>query len=156
MNRRSITIVSGGQTGADRAATDFAIENRISYGGWIPNGRLAEDGRIPARYSGYNEASAAAYSERTRLNVIDSDGTLIVSHGHLEGGSLLTFKLAKRLSKPCIYIDFDRQSLHSAASEARTWLRESRVAVLNVAGPRAGSDPLIYDRTKELLTLIFD
>lgn len=151
----SIKIISGGQSGADRAATDFAIENDIAYGGWIPKGRLAEDGKIPLSYSSFKETKTPVYSERTQRNVTDSDGTLLVSHGQLSGGTLLTSKIARRESKPLLHIDLDLLSFESAVSAINPWIRETPVIVLNVAGPRASKDPLIYYETKELLTLLF-
>jgi len=86
-------IISGGQTGADRAALDFAIEVGIPHGGWVPKGRKAEDGEIPDKYS-LQEMATSSYPARTEKNVIDSDGTLIISHGRLSGGSLSTKKVA--------------------------------------------------------------
>ena len=87
-------IVSGGQTGADRAALDFARANGLGIGGWVPRGRLAEDGLIPEDYLGLLEADSTDPAVRTALNVRDSDATLILSHGPLTGGSLLTLQEA--------------------------------------------------------------
>ena len=92
-------IISGGQTGADRAALDAAIELGIPHGGWIPKGRLTEDGPLPDRYQ-LVEMPTASYPKRTEQNVIDSDGTLIVTHGKLTGGSALTQKLARSMDAP--------------------------------------------------------
>ena len=92
-----VLIVSGGQTGVDRAAWAAAIELGLPIGGWVPKGRLAEDGEIPARYAGLREAESAEPAVRTALNVRDSDATLIFSHGPLTGGSRLTFDTAARL-----------------------------------------------------------
>ena len=93
-------LISGAQTGADRAALDFAINNDIPHGGWVPRGRKAEDGVIPDRYH-VKETPEPEYSRRTALNVMDSDGTLIFSHGPLTGGSALTEKLARKYNKAC-------------------------------------------------------
>ena len=87
-------IVSGGQTGADRAALDFAIKQKIPHGGWVPKGGLAEDGPLPKKYK-LTEMPTDSYQERTEQNVIDSDGTVIISHGKLTGGSAYTQKMAK-------------------------------------------------------------
>jgi hypothetical protein len=81
-------IISGGQTGADRAALDAAIEYGVPHGGWIPKGRRTEDGRLPDRYI-LQETSNIGYPQRTKLNILDSDGTLIFSHGKLTGGICL-------------------------------------------------------------------
>src|SRR3990170_1498194 len=92
-------IVSGGQTGADRAALDWAIRNGVPHGGWCPRGRTAEDGVLPAKYE-LREAESLDYRWRTRQNVTDSDATLILNMGALDGGTLETAKLAKRFGKP--------------------------------------------------------
>ena len=156
-------IISGGQTGADRAALDAAIACGVPHGGWCPKGRLAEDGTISAKYN-LREMETESYSERTRANVADSDATLIFSHGPLTGGSLLTQQFAEELGRPCIHIDLSivdamssSRSMHSEKRDgdiASTFpnignsQREGRV-VLNVAGPRASGDPQIYDAVYE-------
>src|SRR5690349_20784185 len=98
-------IVSGGQTGADRAALDVALEHGFEIGGWVPNGRLAEDEPIPNSYANLLEADSTDPSARTILNVRDSDATLIVSHGPLQGGSLLTLQESLKLGRPVLHID---------------------------------------------------
>ena len=95
-------IISGGQTGADRAALDVAMELGIEHGGWIPKGRKTENGRLPNKYQ-LKEMPTASYSKRTEQNIIDSHGTLIISHGKLTGGSALTRRLAKKHKKPCLF-----------------------------------------------------
>jgi len=146
-------IVSGGQTGADRAALDFALENGIPIGGWVPKGRLAEDGRIPERYAGLAETGSADPAVRTARNVRDSDATLILSHGPLDGGSLLTHREATRIGKPVLHLDLDRLSPAAAAAELSTWLAAVRPATLNVAGPRASRDPNIAAATGAVLRM---
>ena len=113
----------------------------MPHGGWCPKGRLAEDGPIPPQYN-LRERETAGYSERTRANVADSDATLILSHGPLTGGSLLTQQFAEELGKPCAHIDLDDgfQTLE-ALSEFFPIFGD---AALNVAGPRASGDPQIY------------
>ena len=155
MKEWSMTIISGGQTGADRAATDFAVENGIPYGGWIPRGRLDENGTIPLSYSEYKETESSRFSERTKLNVEDSDATLIVSHGSLTGGSLLTAGIAERESKPCLHIDLDRSPVEEAARAVRSWIDRIKVRKLNVAGPRASNDSNIYQKTRDILESVF-
>ncbi len=147
-------IVSGAQTGADRAALDFAIENYLEYEGFVPKGRLAEDGVIPAIYQNLIETESTNYAERTELNVLHSDATLIVSHGALKGGSLYTKKMAEKHGKPYLHIDFERISLEQAAQKLREWIISINCRILNVAGPRASSDPQIYQKTKALLELL--
>lgn len=143
-------IVSGGQTGADRAALDFAIKNGYMHGGWAPRGREAEDGLIPLRYQ-LTELADGGYRQRTRRNVQDSDGTLIANLGELEGGSLATQAFAQRLSKPHLVVPLDAGVTDDVVTGALTWLRENGIATLNVAGPRESKRPGIYDQTLRLL-----
>ena len=145
------TIVSGGQTGADRAALDVALERGLQTGGWVPKGRLAEDGLIPQRYTGLQESESADPAVRTALNVRDSDATLIVSHGALSGGSLLTLREATRRGRPALHLDLAVLSQAQAAAQVRAWLHAVDPATLNVAGPRASHDPAIGERVRELL-----
>ena len=147
-------IISGAQTGADRAALDFAIDNEIPHGGWVPKGRKAEDGLIAQRY-GVKEAPSANYGRRTELNVIDSDGTLIVSHGKLTDGSALTQRLAQKHNKPCLHIDLNQIPEFKSAVEIMHWINLQGIAVLNVAGPRASKDPQIYDSIMDILETVF-
>ncbi|HDP26398.1 MAG TPA: hypothetical protein ENN34_13285 [Deltaproteobacteria bacterium] len=143
-------IISGGQTGADQAALDAAIEAGIPHGGWIPLGRKTEDGPLSETYR-LRELPSAEYPARTEQNVIDSDGTLIISRGELTGGSDYTRRMAVRHRKPWIHIDADTTSVDGAAAHIRAWVREHRIRVLNVAGPRASADPDIYAKTKTIL-----
>jgi hypothetical protein len=146
-------IISGGQTGADRAALDVAIEFGIPHGGWIPKGRKTEDGRFPAKYQ-LQEMSTAECPRRTEQNVIDSDGTLIISHGELSGGSDYTRRMAEKHGKPWIHLDADKFSVEAAVEIIRAWLSGNDIEVLNVAGPSASKDPKIFEATKKLLTLL--
>jgi hypothetical protein len=146
-------IVSGGQTGVDRAALDFALARGIEIGGWVPAGRLAEDGRIPDRHAGLRETDSPDPAVRTAWNVRDSNATLIVSHGPLAGGSLLTFEEASRLGRPVLHLDLDRMSHDEAAARLRSWLEARRPRVLNVAGPRASQDPRIAAAVQAVLAL---
>lgn len=148
---RPAKIVSGGQTGADRAALDAALELGIEVGGWVPRGRRAEDGRIPARYPGLVETESEDPALRTARNVRDADATLLVSHGPLAGGSALTRRCAQELGRPCLHLDLDAESLADAVQRLRAWLAERAPRVLNVAGPRASGDPEIYAATRALL-----
>lgn len=143
-------IISGGQTGADRAALDAAMEAGLVHGGWLPRGRKAEDGPVPARYR-LQEMASANYRDRTRKNILESDGTLIVSFGPLTGGSALTEALAIRHDRPCLHLDLEHITLDRAAVFAQQWLEKYSIATLNVAGPRASGEPRIYAAVKELL-----
>lgn len=143
-------IVSGGQTGVDRAALDFALAARIPCGGWCPKGRRALDGPIPPRYP-LRETASSGYRPRTEYNVRDSDGTLIIGRGPLEGGTAFTVKVAEGLGKPCLIIDADRPP---ERRQVEDWMRRHRIRTLNVAGPREEGRPGIHDRAVELLRLL--
>jgi hypothetical protein len=149
-----VKIISGGQTGADRAALDFAIQHDIPYGGWVPKGRKTEDGTLPEKYH-LQEMPTGQYSKRTEKNTLDSDGTLIVSHGFLTGGSALTRELAKQHKKPWVHVDLKTMTTTEAADIIQKWLRNNHIRVLNVAGARAGKDPLIYQATMDFLKAVF-
>ena len=143
-------IVSGGQTGADRAALDFALQLGIPHGGWVPKGRRAEDGPLPDRYL-LKETSAANYPERTEQNVVDSDGTLVISHGSLTEGSAYTIEMAIKHGRPWLHLDMERLTLQEASQRLRSWMATSSIEVLNVAGPRQSNDPRIYDTVLAVL-----
>jgi hypothetical protein len=148
-------IISGGQTGADRAALDYAIRNGIPHGGWLPKGRRTEDGPLPETYN-LQEMSTESYPKRTEKNVIHSDGTLIVSDGPLSGGSALTREIAKRYNRPWIHIDLSTHSCFDSAKNIRDWIYENTINVLNVAGPRASENTDIYPNTIKLLEQVFE
>jgi hypothetical protein len=136
----NFTIISGGQTGADRAALDFAIGNGISHSGWCPRRRRAEDGFIPARYL-LRETPSTHYSQRTEWNVRDSDATVVFSiKAQPTGGTRLTFERAKRLAKPVLHLSRDETEAAAAGEKLRAFLEEHRVQTLNVAGPRASQE----------------
>src|SRR4051812_17831130 len=136
----NITIISGGQTGADRAALDFAIANGISHGGWCPRRRRAEDGVILPRYS-LRETPSTHYSQRTEWNVRDSDATVVFSiKPQLTGGTRLTFELARRLGKPVLHLSRDESEAGAAGETLRAFVEEHRIGMLNVAGPRASQE----------------
>lgn len=143
-------IISGGQTGADRAALDAAIRLGIPHGGWLPRGRKTEDGPLPVRYT-LRELESGRYRDRTEKNILDSDGTLIVSFGPLTGGSALTEALAIRHDRPCLHIDLELMDREQAVPAIRRWLRAHDIRTLNVAGPRASGEPRIYRAVFELL-----
>ena len=140
-------IISGGQTGVDRAALDAAISNRVQHGGWCPRGRLAEDGVIDGCYI-LEETSSMDYAVRTRLNVRDSDGTLILKTGRLEGGTALTAKLAGSLDKPMLIMDVDQPLPRGQIDD---WITSHNIKVMNIAGPRESKQPGIYRKAYDLL-----
>jgi hypothetical protein len=143
-------IISGGQTGADRAALDFAIKHNLPYGGWVPKGRKTEDGTLPEKYH-LQEMPTGQYSKRTEKNVLDSDGTLILSHGLLTGGSALTTSFAELNRKPWIHIDLEMTPYSEAARMIQEWVGRSGIKIMNVAGARASKDPMIYQAVMDLL-----
>jgi hypothetical protein len=147
-------IVSGGQTGADRAALDVAIKLGIAHGGWIPRGRLTESGALPQKYH-LKETSSSQYSVRTEKNVVDTQGTLIISHGPLTGGTEFTREMAIRHSRPWLHIDLDRTGAFHAATAINSWILQKKIEILNVAGPRASEDPAIYQETLNILESVY-
>jgi hypothetical protein len=144
-------IWSGGQTGVDRAALEVARDLGLLTGGWVPLGRLAEDGTIPERYAGLRETETRDYGERTTRNVEDSDATLILYRYRLTGGTAFTKMEAIRLGRPHLAVDLAEQSLGEAATKIREWLDPLPGSRLNVAGPRSSSDPDIHDAARALL-----
>ncbi|MEQ8789180.1 MAG: putative molybdenum carrier protein [Pirellulaceae bacterium] len=144
-------IVSGGQTGVDRGALDAAIEIGLPHGGWCPRGRLAEDGTLPPRYA-LRETASARYHHRTRRNVLDSDGTLILHRGPLSGGTDLTRQFAERHEKPLLLVDLQQ---NPQVESVRRWLIKHAVAVLNIAGPRESTAPGIAEQTRRFVVLLF-
>ena len=144
-------IISGGQTGADRAALDAAIELDLAHGGWVPKGRRAEDGTIPSRYQ-LEEMPTSSYPRRTEKNVREADGTLILTHGPATGGSKLTIETAVRHRRAYLHIDLHRTPAFKAVRLVSEWISDNGIKVLNVAGSSASKDPAIYDKTLQILT----
>jgi len=139
-------VISGGQTGADRAGLDVAIRHNIQHGGAIPKGRRTEEGVLPEKYK-LLEMSSRSYPRRTEKNVVDGDGTVILTHGRLTGGSLLTRQKAYEHDKPVFHLDMARLSVEEAADLLADFLLENGIEVLNVAGTRGSEDPDIYGKT---------
>jgi hypothetical protein len=145
-------IVSGGQTGVDRAALDAALAHGVAVGGWCPQGRRAEDGTIPERYP-LEETPSTAYEQRTAWNVRDSDGTLLITDGTLEGGTALTREEATRQGRSVLHV---RTSDPVPVEMVRAWGEEHDVRILNVAGPRASEAEDIYDEARAILDQLLD
>ena len=143
-------IISGSQTGADRAALDVAIALGIPHGGWIPKGRITEKGPLPQKYR-LQEMPTDSYPKGTEQNVMDSDGTLIIARGKLTGGTDCTRQMTLKHKKQLLGIDLDQIDLYNAASLVVSWIKMRRIAILNVAGPRASEDPQIYSDVINIL-----
>jgi hypothetical protein len=142
-------LVAGGQTGADRAALDWAIDQGIAHGGWCPRGRKTEDGVLPERYQ-LRETPSAAYLQRTEWNVRDSDATLIFTlDDKLEGGSKRTAAFADSLGKPWLHV---RPGVHP--KYVARFLARHGVKVLNVAGKRESSAPGVGNLVREVLSQV--
>jgi hypothetical protein len=154
-------VVSGGQTGVDRAGLDAAISIGIPHGGWCPEGRRAEDGSIPDKYQ-LKETPGKNYAIRTRLNVKDSDGTLILFEDTMSRGTELTAKNAQRLGRPLCTVDiigFLEWETARFEEEIRIvcdWIEENEIEVLNIAGPRESSSSGIGAMATAFLKRLFE
>lgn len=154
-------VVSGGQTGVDRAGLDAAIFHNIPHGGWCPEGRRAEDGRIPDDYC-LKETESRNYTVRTKQNVIDSDGTLILFEDSLSRGTGLTAKFARQNTRPLYSLDiieilnWDEDQFDAEVQKVNQWIETQNVNVLNVAGPRESSSPGIGGVARMFLLRVFE
>lgn len=143
----NFTIISGGQTGVDRAALDFALSNGLVCSGWCPQGRLAEDGPINMRYP-LSEVRSPDPALRTELNVMDADATLIIYCDEMDKGTMATKDFAFEHRKPLFVW---RIGVNHNSRQFMQWMETNRVMRLNIAGPRASNAPKIYDETLNLL-----
>jgi Circularly permutated YpsA SLOG family len=145
-----VKIISGGQTGVDRAALDIALEHGVESDGWCPAGRLDELGRIPDRYP-LKELENGGFTERTLQNVKDSDGTAILCSGKLSGGTEQTVRFCVEQRRPHQLIDADKISTKKAAQLISDFVRENKIEILNVAGPRQSEWPEGYEYASRAL-----
>ena len=152
MKVRLEKIVSGGQTGADRAGLDAAMKAGLPVGGYCPKGRLAEDGTVPEHYP-LVEMTKGGYSARTERNVIESDGTLIFNIGKLSGGTRLTVECARKHNKPHLVIQLDAAKPNAAT--LAEWLDQNNIRVLNIAGPRESKTPGVHQMASRFLDEYF-
>ena len=148
-------IISGGQTGVDRAALDVALKHGIDSGGWCSTGRLDEFGRIPDRYP-VKELQAGGFTERTLRNVKDSDGTVIIYPGKLSGGTEQTVRFCVEQRRPHELIDVSNASTEKAAHLIANFVRENEIDILNVAGPRQTEWPEGYEYASRALDLFLN
>lgn len=143
-------LLSAAQTGADRAALDWAIFRDIPHGGWCPKGRKAEDGNIPPPYQ-LAETPSASYLQRTEWNVRDSDGTVIFTvAAALADGSKRTADFAKKHGQTLLHLS-ERGSYESAGARLAAFVRENDIKVLNVAGSRGSKEPGVVAFVKRAL-----
>lgn len=145
--------MSGGQTGVDRAALDWAVKNGVDHAGWCPAGRIAADGVLDRGYQ-LTETESSGYRQRTKRNVHDSDATLIIYRGSLEGGSQLTQRFAEKQHKPHFMLNLDAP-LEDSLARCRSWLARHNPTRLNLAGPSEARCPSIYQDTVKLLNALF-
>ena len=143
-------IISGGQTGVDRAALDVGLEFGIPVGGYCPIGRRSEDGVIPDQYP-LVETNTSNYGVSTEKNVIESDGTLVLNIGQLSSGTAYTIKMARRHKKPFLVVQLDQETNSEAVLH---WLVTNKIRVLNVAGPRESKIPGIHRQALEFLRVL--
>jgi len=143
-------IISGGQTGVDRAALDVAIKLALPHGGWVPKGRITESGPLADKYN-LKETESSSYTERTEKNVMDADGTLIISRGPLTGGSEYTREMALKHDRSWLHIDLSQSAAFQAVTTINQWIMQKKIGILNVAGPRASKDPSIYREASNIL-----
>lgn len=150
-----VKIISGGQTGVDRAALDAAMAHNFPVGGWCPEGRLAEDGVIPDRYP-LQELPAAGYRQRTLQNVRYSNATLIIYFDTLSGGTEQTLAFCLKEHKPYRLIDAEAINTDKAVEKVLRFLGQGEDKVLNVAGPRSSTSNWAYAYTHELINKLLD
>jgi hypothetical protein len=148
-------IISGGQTGVDRAALDAAMARGIEYGGSVPRGRKAEDGPIDKRYTALTELSRAGYPVRTEKNVADGDATLILAPGAPTEGTAYTVECARRRGRPCLVVDIQGRDDDEIVKQIEEWFLATGPVTLNVAGPRESKSPGIYERAYRIFLKLF-
>ena len=146
-------IVSGGQTGVDRATLDAALELGVEAGGWCPEGRRAEDGFIPEKYP-VKVLPKAGYRQRTKRNVVDSDGTVIIFFASPAGGTQQTLEFCVKESKPYVLINAEELSVVQASEKIRQFIDKNNISTLNVAGPRASEKAEAYGYAKMVILTV--
>jgi putative molybdenum carrier protein len=148
---KAIKVISGGQTGVDRAALDSALRHGIVCGGWCPAGRLDEFGKIPDHYP-VQELPGGGFTERTLQNVKDSDGTVVIYPHELWGGTEQTVRFSVELERPYQLIDASTVAAEYAATLIANFVRKDKIDILNVAGPRQTEWPEGYDYAFRVLS----
>ena len=146
---------TGGQTGVDRAVLDFCLENQVHVGGWCPARRKAEDGTIPTHYP-LDELEGAGYGERTKANVRDSDGTMILHLGIISGGTQLTAECCRQLGRPCLSLNLRSVNKEAQVKKLLNFMEGEKIRELNIAGPRASEESEVYGKTRIFLQLFLN
>lgn len=149
-----LMLVTGGQTGIDRAVLDFCLEHRILCGGWCPADRRAEDGPIDPRYP-VRPLPGAGYRERTRANVKETDATIILHPGKLSGGTAYSARVARELGKPLLILDFSAIQTVEAADHILDFILQHRPSTVNFSGPRESEWEEGYGQCRLLLKRLF-
>jgi hypothetical protein len=149
-----IKIITGGQTGIDRAALDYCLEKHRPCGGWCPEGRMAEDGPISLMYP-VKELAGAGYEQRTFANVRDSDATAIFYPGALNGGTLKSYEFVKKEGNPFLLLDMLHLKPEGASLHLLEFVDRYRPGILNISGPRESECPMGYDFCYEVLQQVF-
>lgn len=153
MNKPSLKLVTGGQTGVDRACLDLAIDFDLDYGGWCPKGRIAEDGIIDRKYS-LIETESENVAVRTELNARDSDGTIVLTIGEPTDGTVLTFQMAMKYKKPLLLLHLDQEPKKDSFN---AWVKDNSIKTLNVAGPRESHlKGQVYNKSYSYLKVLLD
>ena len=147
-----IKLISGGQTGADRAALDVAISLGLDYGGALPKGRLTEEGPLDLKYDRMTEMKSGGYAARTEKNVKDSDGTIIFTVGKLTRGSALTVRKCKKHGKPYLHINLEQWPKEKTIEVVQKWIDRNKPQVINIAGSRESKTPGIYENVFQILS----
>ena len=148
-------VVSGGQTGADRAALEAARDAGIETGGWVHLRGRAEDGALPDCYPNTKGMCSAVPAIRTRCDVIGSDDTAIFHHGNIFGGTRHTMEAVSEFGKTLLCLDLSKWSAAFAATRLLDWVTAEGVEVLKVAGPRQTEDRNIYSAVRAVLARAF-
>lgn len=158
-------LISGGQSGVDRAVLDVALAHGIAYGGWCPKGGWAEDFPDPpgllAKYPNLQETPLAEPAQRTEWNVRDADACLILADADgldVSAGTSLARDLAHRYRKPVLIANLGNAD---AGKQAGLWLRVQRARhgdalKLAIGGPRESEAPGIYQRAAAFLASLID
>ena len=149
-----VKLISGGQTGVDRAMLDFCLDHGMGCGGWCPEGRKAEDGTIDLKYP-VKELPKASYKKRTAANVRDSDATVIVYDNEMKGGTLKSFEFVRKEKKSVLLLDLSVLDAVQAACLLLKFMESHKPGILNFSGPRHTEWPGGYESCYTLLQEAF-